>query len=339
MYPTIVGGSTPRRVRRAAFALFAATALLATACAEDEPASTTAAPSGESTTTAGGDTTSTTAGDDMASEMPAIEIVASDYAFEIDDEVPAGFVQVSMRNDGEEAHHAQIVRLNDDVTMEDLNAALQSGDEAAALALVTLVGGPSVADPGITSTAIVELEEGSHALLCFLPDAEGLPHLAHGMVQPFEVTGDPVVTEAPASDGDIVLDDYTIELPDGFTGEGTFRVVNEGEEPHEVVLLRINDDKTMADVAAWAEAPEGPPPFAYVGGMQGIMPGGGEGYLPLDLEDGDYVAICAIPDADGTPHVDLGMLAPFSVGDADDVDDGVDDDADDTDDGEEPDEG
>ena len=34
----------------------------------------------------------------------------------------------------------------------------------------------------------------------------------------------------------------------------------------------------------------------------------------LDLEPGDYIAICFVPDAEsGAPHAMLGMIAPFTV--------------------------
>lgn len=298
-----------RRLRRSV-ALGAAALLLLAGCADDDTTTTTDA----TTTTAGDATTTTEAMTDTVS-MPTVEIVATDFAFEVSEPVPAGVVEVTLANEGDEAHHVQIAQLNEDATMEDLQAALESGDESAAMGLIKLVGGVGIIEPGDSSSAIVELAEGTHVALCFIAGEDGLPHLAKGMVAPFEVTDEGNEAETPAHDGDITLADYSITMPDDFTGAGTFRVVNAGAEPHEVMFLRVLDDKTMADVAAWAKTMEGPPPFTYEGGMQGLSPGGEVvGYLELDLEDGSYVAICGIPDAEGTPHVDLGMLAPFTVG-------------------------
>ncbi len=305
----------PRRLRRG-LALGATALLLLAGCADDEATTgDTTAPAGdESTTTAGDATTTTEAMTDTVS-MPTVEIVATDFAFEIPEPVPAGIVEVTLVNDGEETHHVQLAQLNEDVTMEDLQGALESGDEGAALGMVTLVGGVGTVDPGDERSAIVELEEGAHVALCFIPGEDGVPHLAKGMVAPFEVTDEGNEAEAPETDGDIVLGDYSIGLPEGFAGQGTFRVVNEGEEPHEVMFMRLLDGKTLADVGAWAATMEGPPPFTSAGGMQGLQAGGDVvGYLDLDLEDGTYVAICGIPDAEGTPHVDLGMITSFTVG-------------------------
>lgn len=330
-------GETPRPKQRWRTVAAVCSALLlfaAAGCADDDGETTTGDTSAQSTTTTTADVPDATTA--PVSELPQITVDATDHAFEFPEEVPSGWVDVTMTNSGEEPHHLQLARFNDGATMDDLGAAFADGDEAAAFELITFVGGPGAADPGGETSAIVELEPGAHVALCFMPDADGVPHIALGMVTPFEVTESDEPAAEPVADSDIVLDDYTIEMPEDFTGTGTFRVVNEGEEPHEVIFARLEDGKTPADAAAWAESMDGPPPFTYAGGMQGITPGGGAGYLSLELEDGTYLAICAIPDSEGTPHIDLGMISMFIVGDApDDMDDG----ADDMDDGEEPDEG
>jgi hypothetical protein len=62
-------------------------------------------------------------------------------------------------------------------------------------------------------------------------------------------------------------------------------------------------------------APAGPPPFHFVGGVQGIMPGQ-RSWVTLDLEPGDYALICFIPSPanEGRIHAELGMARPFTVG-------------------------
>lgn len=53
-----------------------------------------------------------------------------------------------------------------------------------------------------------------------------------------------------------------------------------------------------------------------VGGMGAISPGY-EGYLHLDLEDGDYLAVDFMPDpGEPRPHMLDGYWALFSTGDA-----------------------
>ena len=52
-----------------------------------------------------------------------LTIVASEYAFEVPEEIPAGTVSIRLENTGQEPHHAQLVRLNDGVTMDQFMAA------------------------------------------------------------------------------------------------------------------------------------------------------------------------------------------------------------------------
>jgi hypothetical protein len=51
--------------------------------------------------------------DDMAGL--SVTIRAHDFSFEVPEEVPAGYTEITMINEGVEDHHAQIVRLNDGV--------------------------------------------------------------------------------------------------------------------------------------------------------------------------------------------------------------------------------
>ena len=57
----------------------------------------------------------------------------------------------------------------------------------------------------------------------------------------------------------------------------------------------------------------GPPPFELAGAMQALA-AEMRGWAVLDLEPGNYPAICAVPDpASGQPHAALGMVASFTV--------------------------
>jgi uncharacterized cupredoxin-like copper-binding protein len=258
---------------------------------------------------------STPAGSDAA--IPEITIKAADYSFEVSDQIEAGLVKLTLVNDGEELHHAQIIRLNDGVTMEQFQTALQQGPEVA-LPLITLVGGPGVVDPGLQSQVILELMPGQYVLLCFIPGHDGVPHLAKGMIRPIEVVAHtdhdhPSVSE-PKADAVVKLLDFSFVLPSEIkAGEQLWQVVNEGQQPHEIAIMKLAEGKTMADVQAFMQAPQGAPPFASVGGFQAINPDA-SGWLHLNLEPGNYVAICHVPDpASGHAHAELGMVMPFIV--------------------------
>lgn len=246
------------------------------------------------------------------------------YAFELAETVPAGATRIELTNDGSEPHHAQLFRLNDDATMDDLGQQLATGDPAALTEVGRFDGGTGTTDPGATSSAaaVADLTEGTYVFMCFIENAEGVPHLAAGMVTPFEVATADDPGEVPEEDGQVSLqdvgDNYGFSLPDDISGDDELLVTNTSEaEPHEMNILALNDEASAADVLGFFSSegpPEGPPPFSSVGGMQGLSPGGGSQVLSLDLEPGRYVFICFIPSAaDGAPHATKGMIEEVDI--------------------------
>jgi len=186
---------------------------------------------------------------------------------------------------------------------------------------------------------ILDLEPGQYVALCFVESPDGVPHLAKGMVQSFEVAsgGTPPAATEPQAASTVVLRDFTFELPAQIAaGPQVWEVVNEGPQPHEIALLKLAEgvapeqvqgmivgpsaspeaDHEMASPAAAPQgspAAAGPPPFEPVGGMQALA-SGLRGWIVLDLEPGYYLAVCFVPDpASGQPHAELGMVASFSV--------------------------
>jgi hypothetical protein len=242
-----------------------------------------------------------------------VMIVGRDHAFEAPEAAPAGLLTFTFKNEGAAVHHAQVVRLNDDVTFEQLMAAFEQG-ETAALPLITPVGGPSLIDPGQTARVTLNLEPGAYALLCLVPDAEGIPHLAHGMARPLTITGDAAPQPEPQADLTISMADFQYTMPTQVgAGPQTWKVANDGPQPHELVLHKLAPGKTAEDVIAFFHTPQGQPPFTNAGGMQGL-PQAGEGWVHLDLAPGAYVAICYIPDPiSGKRHMDLGMVKTLTV--------------------------
>ena len=160
------------------------------------------------------------------------------------------------------------------------------------------------------------LEPGRHVLLCYFPDASGVSHLHHGMAREIEVVDDGTPVAAPTDVvGSFTLDDFSIALPEAGVGAGVHAFVNEGDEPHEVIFLRMEEGKTLADAAAYvAGGMQGPAPYRFAGGPGAIAPGLTT-WARLDLEPGDYLAVCAVvSQTEHAAHVDLGMVAPFTVG-------------------------
>lgn len=183
------------------------------------------------------------------------------------------------------------------------------------MAMLDFVGGPNTVDPDLRQRVVLNLAAGEYVLICFVPSLDGLPHLAKGMIRPLSVVADANTTtpNVPAA-ASVTLKDFTVALPATITaGAQTWQVSNAGPEPHELTLLKLAPGKTADDVMAFLHQPSGPPPFAEIGGI-GALAAGKRGWFDLDLQPGNYVALCFIPTpTDGQPHFAHGMLTPFTV--------------------------
>jgi len=247
-------------------------------------------------------------------QTSVVEWTATEYSFSAPDVLPAGPVTIRLTNLGQEVHHGQLLRLNEDVSFEQFAAALQADGESA-LRFTTLAGGPGSIDPHGASEVTLDLTPGNYVLACFVPDANGVPHVARGMLKPLLVSvGDVPATTVPDAQDTFTMQDFSFDMPSRLPGgHTTYQVVNHGQQPHELNVLKLAPGMTAADALAWDSAPSGPPPFAFVGGINGLS-SGAAGYMALDLEPGTYVAICHIPDpGTGMAHLYLGMIKQFAV--------------------------
>lgn len=248
----------------------------------------------------------------------ATEFVAHDYSFEGPSELAAGWQNIVLRNDGAELHHIQFARLNDGVTPDQFFQALQEQGEAA-LALTTLTGGVGIIPPGTQSEVLVDLTQpGTYVLLCFVTNAEGVPHLALGMTDVLQVVGEAASGDAaaePTADIEVRMRDFAFTMPTSVsTGEHVWKVVNDGPQPHEMALMKLNDGVTLEQfMASLAAEDESAMPATPIGGAQALSIGLSS-FVTYDLEPGEYVALCFVPDPKtGQPHVALGMVAGFTV--------------------------
>jgi len=250
-----------------------------------------------------------------------LAIVASEYTFRAPSTTPAGWTAITITNKGAIAHQAQLARLNPGVTFAQLQAAAaKTPDGIGALALITLFGGPNNVGPGKSVTAISKLVPGDYVIVCVIPDADGKAHLNKGMTKQLSVKQSKVRTKEPKAIGTITENDFSYTLPAGFTGKGMFKVTNAGQQPHELIIERVADGKTFADVKKFILSPPGsaapapPYPAEEAGGVVGIPPGG-TAYVPLDLAPGQYVLTCFFPDPakGGLPHAIEGMYSEITI--------------------------
>ncbi|MEX2158598.1 MAG: hypothetical protein WEB04_04270 [Dehalococcoidia bacterium] len=304
--------------------LAGALALGAAACGDDKDKDEDATP-----TSAAAEPTE----EQVSVEPGTLPITTLEYRFEAPETISGGLTAITLDNPGGEDHQAQLLKLNEGVTMEQLSDALSADESgAAALALVTVGGGVNaVPAGGGTSEAIVDLEPGTYAMLCFVSNAEGVPHFALGMLSELEVTEPTEEADTPAGDHAITATDYAFSAPTtAVAGETTVQFVNSGTEAHELSVVKLEDGTTAEDLLGLFTAPEEPtpaegeptpttpadqaPPFTAVGGIGAIPPGpGSDAWWIQDLEAGTYGLLCFVPNSEGVPHAALGMIATFTV--------------------------
>lgn len=259
---------------------------------------------------------------DTATATPAgapaanvVTFIARDYGFEGPAQIPAGATFFRLDNQGKELHHLVIVRLDQGRTYDSLLAALRKPGPPPAW--MYLAGGPNATNPGATSNATERLTEGHYAVICFIPSADGVPHMAKGMIAPLEVTPavEPAARDVPA-DVTIKLTDYAFELSTPLTpGNHVIRVENVGPQPHELALARLAPGKTIKDIEMWEKGGEkGLPPVSAMGGVAPMM-ANESGQFVVELTPGDYALICFLPDGkDGKAHLMHGMVKQIKVG-------------------------
>ena len=246
-----------------------------------------------------------------------VTVTATDYKFDAPDSIPAGLTKFNMNDAGKEIHHVSLVQLDSGKTFEDLMNGLKNMKPGTPPpGWMIPAGGPNAAAPGATSSLTTVLEPGNYALLCFIPDAKGVPHIAHGMSRALTVTPNPsAVTTEPNADITVTLKDYQFDFSAPLTaGKHTIKIVAAPGQPHEYTFFQLMPGKTAADIPKYIEGGmQGPPPAMPLGGVAAVAPGKAS-YYEVDLKPGDYAIVCFIEDAkDGKPHFVHGMIQQIKV--------------------------
>ena len=107
---------------------------------------------------------------------------------------------------------------------------------------------------------------------------------------------------------------YALDTDQDAAGLVTVNQDNEGEENHQVTLVRLEDGQTPADVAAGLST-EGDgfvDAANYAGGPNNTI-AGETGSATVPLTEGSYALVCFIPNQDGESHYALGMLGEVEV--------------------------
>lgn len=97
------------------------------------------------------------------------------------------------------------------------------------------------------------------------------------------------------------------------TGEHRFQLRNTGDEPHEMVIVRLGDGISSVDEVLALPEEEAMTKVEVIGQAQ-AGPGSKSEMLTVNLDAGRYALLCFIPTGDGgPPHFEHGMKADFVV--------------------------
>ena len=122
--------------------------------------------------------------------------------------------------------------------------------------------------------------------------------------------------EVVATTLEVVATDHHFTVSATTVAEGMVPVelVNDGESPHHVLVVRLDDGQTMDDYLAAFEGGEGAADelVTHAGGVNAVDPGSSAvGYA--DLAPGSYLVLCFIPGEEGEAHLTDGMVAELEV--------------------------
>jgi uncharacterized cupredoxin-like copper-binding protein len=113
----------------------------------------------------------------------------------------------------------------------------------------------------------------------------------------------------------ITANEYSFEgVPrELIAGEHRFQLTNIGDEPHEMVLVRLKDGVSSVDQVLALPQEEAMSKVEMVGQAQ-AEPGKRSEKLTVNLQPGRYALLCFVPTGEnGPPHVEHGMKASFTV--------------------------
>lgn len=110
----------------------------------------------------------------------------------------------------------------------------------------------------------------------------------------------------------VTATDFAFEAPDTLpAGLTSFHLMNTGKELHHLVLMRLDEGQTTADLAKAFAGPI-PSTLVLIGGPNPATPEG-SAEATVNLKPGRYAMYCVIPSPDGKPHIMKGMVRELTV--------------------------
>lgn len=263
---------------------------------------------------------------------PELTVTTDGTDLDVPDEVDAGRYRLVLENDGALQSELNLIQVPEGMTADDVEAAFAEAADADApppiFYAVVLNGGVS-AGPGATGDVVLDLAPGDWVfnLVGFDEETDD----AIDVYETVTVTGDPPTVEDPAVAAEVAMIDFDFEIPADLTaGPQIWQVVNEGSQPHHLILAQVPEGTTEDQLIALLNVAFGPPATPEAGatpvepalgfedyvevGFTGVLSTGQANWLQFDLAPGTYAALCFVSDPEsGMPHALMGMVEIFTV--------------------------
>jgi hypothetical protein len=251
-------------------------------------------------------------------ELPTATISAAADGVTVPETLPEGLVAITFDNTAEAPFVPILLRLNDDVTMDDFMGAM-GGDPGQMTELATLKGGTQI-NPASTVEVTYDFTPGNYALLNFAAEE---PQVATFTVEDDAAVESGSQTE-PEADLKVALVDFAFGIPVELkAGEQTWLLDNRGQQWHEMVVYKIDDKLSLADAKALVLESMTAEDPSTLGLEQAFLwlPMSEEqhAWVNLDLEPGTYAVACYLPDVnaeteeDMHSHMENGMIQFITV--------------------------
>lgn len=268
---------------------------------------------------------------------PELRFRLTEERIEAPTEVAAGRVLLIQESEGELAGNAFVLRVPDEVSDDEVAAALSArttvADETPTwFYQAWFVGNGDRAMAGRPTMAVVDLKPGRYVI-----GDPYRPGTEFALVEAVAATTESsAATAEPQPDVAIDLFEMDFNIPDDIeAGRQVWQVSNSGAVLHEIALVPVPSGVTkeavVEAVLAGGEAafgaettPETRAAVSAIGaewtnwtlelaGGVGVLSPQATSWAQLELEPGTYAAVCFIPGPDGTPHFTAGMTRVFNV--------------------------
>lgn len=259
---------------------------------------------------------------------PELTLTTDGVTLDVPAEIEAGRYHVTFTNTATDVSaDLELYQLPEGVTTDDLLAAFETGELPEWFFNIVSNGG-ATAGPGETSEAILDFTPGEWVFNVYTYNDDFTTNV--NTPTTVTVTGEMPAVEDPEAAVEASMIDFDFELSEPVpSGANVWKISNDGEQPHHMILMQVPDGTTEEQVVDLAMSFAGPPasPEAAASPVPAglseedvvevywtpILSAGQAMWVEVDLEPGTYAAICFIPAPDGTPHVMLGMVEIFSV--------------------------